>query len=70
MSQDEKLNCWEVKKCGREPEGAKVAELGECPASTENKLHGVGHWKFQFPHALARVSPFPFESSQPDEEFV
>ena len=31
------INCWEVKKCGREPGGAKVAELGVCPASTGNK---------------------------------
>lgn len=28
-----KMNCWEVKKCGRNPGGAKVAELGECPAA-------------------------------------
>jgi hypothetical protein len=28
-----KLNCWEVKKCGREPGGVKVKELGVCPAS-------------------------------------
>lgn len=41
MSQDKKLNCWEIKKCKREPGGTKVAELGECPASTENKLHGI-----------------------------
>lgn len=26
------MNCWEFKKCGREPGGAKVAELGLCPA--------------------------------------
>jgi len=29
-----KLNCWEVKKCGRQPGGAKVSELGVCPAAT------------------------------------
>ena len=28
-----KANCWEVKKCGRQPGGAKVAELGACPAA-------------------------------------
>lgn len=27
-------NCWEFKKCGREPGGAKEAELGTCPAAT------------------------------------
>jgi hypothetical protein len=26
-----KVNCWEVKNCGRQPGGAKVAELGICP---------------------------------------
>lgn len=28
-----RANCWEVKKCGREPGGAKVGELGACPAA-------------------------------------
>ena len=28
-----KVNCWEFKKCSREPGGAKVAELGVCPAA-------------------------------------
>ena len=36
-----KQNCWEVKKCGRELGGAKVTELGVCPASLETKLDGV-----------------------------
>jgi hypothetical protein len=27
-------NCWEHKKCGREPHGSKVNELGICPAAT------------------------------------
>ncbi len=38
-----KQNCWEVKKCGRQPGGAKVAELGICPAAVEtrvNLMHG------------------------------
>jgi hypothetical protein len=26
------MNCWEFKKCGREPGGAKVNEFGVCPA--------------------------------------
>lgn len=33
-----KLNCWEFKKCGREPGGAKEKELGVCKASTESRL--------------------------------
>lgn len=35
-----KPNCWEFKKCGREPGGSKT-HLGICPASMENRLHGV-----------------------------
>lgn len=36
-----KLNCWQVKKCGRQPGGPKVAELGVCPAATERALNGT-----------------------------
>ena len=36
-----KLNCWEFKKCGRQPGGAKTGELGLCPAATEPRLNGV-----------------------------
>lgn len=35
-----KLNCWEVKRCGREP-GGKRPELGVCPAAEEARLDGV-----------------------------
>jgi hypothetical protein len=34
-------NCWEVKKCGREPGGIHSHELGICPAATETRLDGV-----------------------------
>ncbi len=27
------MNCWEVKKCGREKGGDHVSAMGECPAS-------------------------------------
>lgn len=30
------MNCWESKKCGRETNGSKVAELGVCPAYSRN----------------------------------
>ncbi len=30
------MNCWEMKKCGREAGGAKAAELGVCPAYSMN----------------------------------
>lgn len=30
------MNCWEVKKCGREANGNKVSEFGVCPAYVKN----------------------------------
>jgi hypothetical protein len=36
-----KMNCWEFKKCGREPGGIKVAELGQCPAAIEIRINGI-----------------------------
>jgi hypothetical protein len=41
MKMQKKINCWEFKKCGREPGGVKVHELGVCPATNESKLNGV-----------------------------
>ena len=38
-----KRNCWEHKKCGREPGGAKADELGVCPVTTAtclDEMHG------------------------------
>ena len=34
-------NCWEFKKCGRQPGGERVADLGLCPASTETRADGL-----------------------------
>ena len=36
-----KLNCWEVKKCGRQPGGHSAHTLGICPVTTEVRLHGT-----------------------------
>ena len=36
-----KLNCWEFKKCGREPGGANERTMGPCPAARERRLDGV-----------------------------
>ena len=36
-----KINCWEYKKCGREPNGARVEELGVCPAAIYPHADGV-----------------------------
>ena len=41
MKKPKKVNCWEIKSCGREVGGAKVKELGTCSAATEQRLHGV-----------------------------
>lgn len=35
-----KKNCWEVKKCGREP-GGRATNLGVCPSAVEQKLDGT-----------------------------
>ena len=29
------LNCWEFKKCGREPDGAETGIRGVCPAAID-----------------------------------
>jgi len=36
-----KMNCWEFKKCGRQPGGDNVKELGTCPSSTTSELDGT-----------------------------
>ncbi len=36
-----KRNCWSFKRCGREPGGKNVRDLGTCPASVEHKLSGI-----------------------------
>jgi hypothetical protein len=36
-----KQNCWEFKKCGRQPGGEKEQELGVCPVSTEPRVNGT-----------------------------
>ena len=38
-------NCWEFKKCGRQPGGTKASELGVCPAATETKVDGMNSGK-------------------------
>ena len=36
-----KKNCWEVKKCGRQPGGNQVSTQGICPASTLMAVDGI-----------------------------
>ena len=40
-----KQNCWEYKKCGREPGGSKVAEFGVCPAAVETRTDKINNGK-------------------------
>ena len=40
-----KQNCWEFKKCGRQPGGAKVGEFGVCAAAVERRTDGVNDGK-------------------------
>ncbi len=37
----EKLNCWEIQHCGREPGGARAAELGVCAAASYEEADGL-----------------------------
>ncbi len=38
-----KLNCWEYKKCGREPGGNKADKYGVCPAAAEKTFDTFNH---------------------------
>ena len=40
-----KQNCWEFKKCGREPGGTKVALLGVCPATIHTSTNSLNTGK-------------------------
>ena len=41
---DAKLNCWEFKKCGREP-GGENTSVRVCPAAADSDLDGIHHGK-------------------------
>lgn len=36
-----KLNCWEFKKCGREPGGINAEKSGVCPSALEDRTNGI-----------------------------
>jgi hypothetical protein len=40
-----KINCWEFKKCGRQPGGHKEKELGTCPVTIHGGFHGAHEGK-------------------------
>ena len=37
------INCWEFKKCGREPGGHNSKEMGVCPAAIDTNFDGINH---------------------------
>ena len=39
------LNCWEFKKCGREPNGVNADRLGVCPAAINEDVDGLHNGK-------------------------
>ena len=39
----EKINCWQFKKCERQPGGKKVEELGVCPAAVDASFNGINN---------------------------
>ncbi|RJR21083.1 MAG: hypothetical protein C4581_02515 [Nitrospiraceae bacterium] len=53
-----KLNCWEIKKCGREPNGKHIPDLGVCPVATDISSNGINSGKnagricWDVPHTL------------------
>jgi len=40
-------NCWEIMKCGRQPGGKNVEELGICPAAVSGNYNGTNKGKFR-----------------------
>jgi hypothetical protein len=40
-----KLNCWEIKNCGREPGGKNAQTLGVCPAAMAGEGNGTNGGK-------------------------
>jgi hypothetical protein len=38
---EKRQNCWEHRKCGREPGGQNAKELGVCPASVDKDCDGM-----------------------------
>jgi hypothetical protein len=41
----DKLNCWQVKHCGREPGGSEVDHVGICPAASDYTLNRINKGK-------------------------
>ncbi len=41
----QKLNCWELKKCGRQPGGSHTTDMGVCPVAQDTGSNGVNSGK-------------------------
>ena len=41
-----KKQCWEVKKCGRQPEGENIDKHGICPAALPNEHDGLNEGEY------------------------
>ncbi len=53
-----KYNCWELKKCGREPGGEKSKENGICPAASDSSCNGINSGKNAGRICWARAGTF------------
>ncbi len=40
-----KLNCWEYRKCGREPGGKNAKKYETCPATISTNYNGINNGK-------------------------
>ncbi len=40
-----KLNCWQIKKCGREVGGSKTDDIGVCPAASDESSNAINQGK-------------------------
>ena len=40
-----KQNCWEIKRCGREPGGVNISKFGVCPAAEKTNADGINGGK-------------------------
>lgn len=38
-----KLNCWEIKKCGKEPDGSNIHDTGVCPVCMDKSCNGINN---------------------------
>ena len=39
--EEKNINCWEFKRCGREPGGENAFADGICPAAIESRANGI-----------------------------